>query len=568
MQKNIEGIFLTELNLLKFITNIFFHKKKYCVLDTYSYIFNHGSFLLKIVNKLHSKNLVLTIKDKSSELPYIDTGDCKRLTDVFAISEKWMNSNFNMNVKGFYSNAIRHIISNRTYNLYERCIDSYYLSKTVSIQRLNRLYKSFFLFRYNIEKKSNHYEFITKYFTNFLLLIFSWLYFLSWVCTHIRIFYKRERFRFAVDYVGGSRDIKFWDYLNPEKEKTLVVVRDKFTKKEFAKYIDKYKVVYDDDGVFSFYLALKYCFIFFLDSIKLYVKHINIPPDYFRQICFLPYKKIKYEAFFNKYRCDFFWGRDDYNYQHIIRSQVLRKNKGISMGCNHGIESINSLSHILRQIDYDYYYCHGTYQYFETYKKFWPKNMIVKGVGSFFSSPDQHKKITNTKGKNMAIIIAPSFHQEIIFNTISIIADEFPEITIWISTKPKHRTESGIFSLKYQKLINSKQNIKESKEDVYDLLSDCKYVFSESSTLLAESVYFKKVSLCFDPEPKKFKFLYYRNFPELIFNDVESIVSRIKKTQSINENFYKDKNLDQLICKTETHPWDIIKNDIESIEKS
>ena len=52
MQKNIEGIFLTELNLLKFITNIFFHKKKYCVLDTYSYIFNHGSFLLKIVNNI------------------------------------------------------------------------------------------------------------------------------------------------------------------------------------------------------------------------------------------------------------------------------------------------------------------------------------------------------------------------------------------------------------------------------------------------------------------------------------------------------------------------------------
>ena len=479
-----------------------------------------------------------------------------------------MNKSFNMQKRGYYGNCLRHIISSNSYNLYERCMDLFYLSKNISIPRLDYFYKSFYLFRYGINTKSNYYEYITKYIMNFFLYSISWIYFLFWLVTHINLFYKTEKFRLAVDYNGGLRDIKFWDYINPEKHKILVVVRTKYIKNEFEKNINNYKVVDDDEGVFSFYLALKYLIIFAKESFILFFENIDLPPDYYRQISFLTFKKIKYKAFFNKYNCKFFWCRDDYNYEHIIRSQELRQIGGYSMGCNHGVESINSLAFQLLQIDFDYYYMHGLYQYNSTYKKYWSNKMIIKGIGSFMSSPTQHNKIKNTQARNIAIIIAPSFHQEIIFRSILKIAKAFPNITLWISTKPKHRTESGVFSLKYQKLINYKQNVKESLDDVYDLLSDCKYVFSESSTLLAESVYFNKITLCFDPEPKKFKYLYYRKFPELIFTNIESIILRIKETQNINRNFYKDENLNQLICKTKTHPWDIIKDDMLLVENT
>jgi hypothetical protein len=566
MQKKVKGIFLTELNFLRFIFNIFFLNKKYCVLDTYSYLFNHGGYLKNIVNKLHKKQFLEIIDDHSNEIPYLDTGDCKRLTDVFAVSEDWMNEMFNMQKKGYYGNSIRHIISSRTYNLYERCIDLFHLSKIVSKPRLNRLYKSFFLFRYNIGTKKNHYESITTYFLNFFLLLISYAHFLYWLVSHIKIFYIRENYRFAADYLGGSRDIKFWNYLNPKKEKTLIVVRDEYTKNQFGYLINDYKVVYDDDGVFGFYLAIKYFFIFIKDSLTLYIENINIPPDYFRQICFLPYKKIKYKAFFNKFNCKFFWGRDDYNYQHIIRSQELRKNGGVSIGCNHGIESINSLSHILRQLDFDYYYTHGIFQYLNTYKKYWPKNMVVKGIGSFFSNPYQHQKIKESVGKNVAIIIAPSFHQDLIFKTVLKLSSSFPNLIFWISTKDKHRHQSGDFSLEYQNLLKANKNIKENTKDVYDLIRDCKYIFSESSTLLAEAVYFEKVALCYDPEPKKFKYLYYRNFPELVFNDVDEVILRITETQNKSESYYEDRNLIELISKTKDHPWNIIKKDMMLIE--
>ena len=568
MQKKIKGIFLTELNFLRFIYDIFFLRKKYCVISTYSYVFNHSSFLQKIVNILHEKDLIKIKDDFSEEIPYADTGDCKRLTDVFAVSEQWMNSNFNFQRYDYYQNSVTHIISNRSYNLYEQCIDLFWLSKKILVPRSDHLQRSFYYYRYKLKIKKNYWEYLTKYFLNFSLFILAYSHFLYWLFTHINFFYKKEKYRFAVDYVGGSRDMKFWDYVNPKKEETLVVVRDTYTKNNFKEYIKDYKVVSDDSGVFGFFLAIKFFSIYIKDSIFLFFKSINLPPDYYRQICFLPNKKIKYKAFFNNYNCSFFWGRDDYNHQHILRSYELRKVGGISMGCNHGVESINSFAFQLRQIDFDYYYMHGLFQYLKTYKKYWPKKMIVKGIGSFFSNPEQHQKINKTNGKNVAVIVAPSFHQDSIFKSVINLAENFPDLIFWISTKAKHRTQSGDFSKKYQKLLKTKKNIKENVDDVYNLISDCKYVFSESSTLLAEAVFFDKVALCFDPEPEKFKYLYYRNFPELVFKDTESIIKKIRKTISKSNNFYTNSDLNLLINKTKCHPWHFIKKDIDSIKNN
>ncbi len=567
MNKKVEGIFLTEFNFLKFIFLIFFLKKKYCVLDTYSYIFNHGSYLEKFVKWLSDKKYIETIKDRSNEIPYVDTGDCKRLTDIFSVSEEWMNKRFHMNKRGYYGNSFRHIVSSRTYALYEKNINLFYLSKSIDFPKLDYHSQSFYFFRYGINNRKNYYEFLAKYLFNFFLFVSSLVHCFYWILTHTKVFYKTEKYRFATDYNGGPRDMIFWDFINPKQEETLVVVRDEYTKETFKNLLNNYTVVYDDEGILSIYLALKNWIISIRDSIILFVDNINLPTDYYRQICFLPYKKVKYNAFFNKYNCKFFWGRDDYNYQHIIRSQELRKKGGYSLGCNHGVESINSLAFQLRQIDFDYYYMHGLYQYNNTYKKYWPINLVAKGIGSFFSNPTQHEKIKNTNGKNVAIIIAPSFHENQIFESIYTLANAFPELIFRISTKAKHRSGSD-FGIKYQSLINSKnQNIKENKDDVYNMISDCKYIFSESSTLLAEAVYFNKVALCFDPDPKTFKYLYYRNFPELVFNDVDSLIIRINTTKNKTENYYSDPNLNQMIFKTKNHPWNIIKDDMILLEK-
>ena len=472
-----------------------------------------------------------------------------------------MESKFNMNhIKSKYELACKHIICNRTFSLYQRNYDLFYLLDTINEPLLNEYDNSFFYFRFGKRMKCNRLEFIGKYTLNILLFILSLFYCLIWVFSRIRFTIHPQKIILATDYNGGSRDMKFWDYLNPDKSRTLVVIRDKYTMKAFAHLLGDYKVVFDNDGSFSFVSGILTCVNSLRDSIILLIKFANLPPDYYRQICFLPYKRAKYKAFFNKYKCKTFWGRDDYNYQHIIRSQEIRKIGGRSLACNHGIQSISTIAFQLRYLDFDMYFMHGLDQYYNVYIKYWPTWMKVKGVGSIFSNPEQQELIKQTDAKDVAIIIAPSFHQDLIFDAILTLASTFSDLTFWIVTKAKHRHE-GDFGNKYQDLVHSGfSNVKESIQDVYNLIPKCKYVFSESSTLLAEAVYFDRIALCYDPD-SAFKFLYYRKFPEMLFSDVDELIARINSTRYLPV-YYNDPNLDLMTFKGNRHPWSIIKEDM------
>jgi len=560
MSKKTYGLFLTESTLLLFFIYLF-RGRRVCILGTYSYIQNHGGYLQKIVNSLYARGIVEITSDKIDLFPYKDVGDFQRLTNVFSECERWMENEFKIGtISGSYSLAVKHIISNRTHALYERNYNIHYLGDNIEIPVLNKSDRSFHLHRFTTSMKKVHRFEGVKYLINLLLFLASTTLCLFWIVSRIRLFSKRHNILLATDYNGGPRDMKFWDHLSPNRENTLVVVRDNSTLKTFGHLLKDYRVIFDNEGDYSILNAMMALLISTRDSFLLFVQYLHFPSDYYRQICFLPFKRIKYRALFNKYKCAYFWGRDDYNYQHIIRSQEIRRAGGVSMGCNHGIQSIVTSAFQLRYLDFDYYYMHGLDQYINVYSKYWPEHMIARGVGSMFSDPEQQAVIKETEGTDVAIIIAPSFHQDLIYDAISQLATSFPDLKFWIVTKPKHRFDRE-FGTKYQNLILSGlHNVQESIEDVYDLLPRCKYVFSESSTLLAEAVYFDRIALCFDPDPS-FKFLYYRKFPEMIFKDVEGLIERIRETRYLPVH-YNDPNLGKMTFKGDRHPWDLIKEDM------
>lgn len=568
MQKKYYPIYLTEVTLLTLTWHLILGRP-ICILGCYSYFQNHGGILQKIATKLHGKRLVNIVDDFKELFPYKDNGDFQRLTNAFSESEPWMEKQFKMDsLTGSYALAIKHIISNRSFALYQRNYDLFYLKDILVTPSLDEFDKSFYSYAFKESLPVKFFEPILKYLLNFSLFILSLIQCILWIISRIRFAVTKYEIALATDYNGGTRDMKFWDFLSPDRKKTLVVVRDSYTRKTFKHLLTGYNVVFDIEGTFDIKGGFLAWIESFRDAIWLFINHCQLPPDYYRQICFLPVKRMKYRALFNKYNCSVFWGRDDYNYQHIMRSQEVRRIGGISIGCNHGIQSIVTTAYQLRYLDFDYYYMHGIDQYTTYYSKYWPSHMIAKGVGSMFSNPQQHALIRGTVGTDVAIIVAPSFHQDIIFDAVISLVKQFPDLVFWISTKAKHRFD-GTFGKKYQALVYAGfSNVNEYTEDVYDLFPRCKYLFSESSTLLAEALYFDRVTLCFDPV-LEFKFLYYRKFPELVFKDVNALANRIKETRNITVH-YSDPNLKNLIFRGSEHPWEIIKKTllIESLNKS
>jgi hypothetical protein len=228
------GIFLTERSMLRFLVYLILGRK-ICVLGTYSYVQNHGGFLQKLVSRLHARKVIEVVADRASQFPYKDNGDFQRLTNIFSEAEPWMENEFEMpSMEGSYALACKHIISNRTYALYQRNFDRFYLSGSLVLPPSDTIDRSFYLYRFGIRLKQHWLEPVEKMLYNVFFLVVSLLHCFVWILTHIRFKVQQHSIRLATDYNGGPRDMKFWDYLSPDRAKTLVVVRDKYTMKAFG----------------------------------------------------------------------------------------------------------------------------------------------------------------------------------------------------------------------------------------------------------------------------------------------------------------------------------------------
>ena len=125
------GIFLTERTFLSFLFGLLFGRK-YCVLEVYSYFQNGSGYLQKVVNYFHQKGDIEIRSDRLDEFPYKDSGDLRRLTDVFSECESWMEKQFQMgHIKGKFSQACKHVICARTYALFQRNYDLHVLDKKI-----------------------------------------------------------------------------------------------------------------------------------------------------------------------------------------------------------------------------------------------------------------------------------------------------------------------------------------------------------------------------------------------------------------------------------------------------
>ena len=102
------------------------------------------------------------------------------------------------------------------------------------------------------------------------------------------------------------------------------------------------------------YAFIRFCFV--LQGFRFFYCH---EPAHFYGIIALPFRRIILRGFFNKFRPAYFWGRDDYNVEHIIRRQEMHRYGGISLGINHGFPSYANLFPQWRYISFDRYYTFG-----------------------------------------------------------------------------------------------------------------------------------------------------------------------------------------------------------------
>lgn len=258
-------------------------------------------------------------------------------------------------------------------------------------------------------------------------------------------------------------------------------------------------------------------------------------PEHYAAIAKSVYKRMRYRAFFRRYSVSAYWCRDDYNPDHIIRSQELRRIGGRSLGLNHGYAILAEVVPHYRYIDYDVYYTFGLHLYEKHYKDTWPASMRVHASGCFAMSQPQLAQRDSERPDDIAIFLKfgywPGYTDPQLVQLVHDVAAAFPERRVMVKFKGamRHLEAKANAGAEWQ---SQHQNviIVAADQDPYELLSQVSYLVSDPSSIVAEAINFGIKSFVLDF--KSWKSLVFRDFPDLCVNDGPEFIHRITGMES------------------------------------
>ena len=355
----------------------------------------------------------------------------------------------------------------------------------------------------------------------------------------------------------------FYEQIIESPREFLIVDRNSNLAEKFRGYNGEYENCVKEDTRISVALFLNLILKMIMDLWSVWRHFRGLDPALFGSLSVLCVKRAMFAAFFSEYRPRFFFGRDDYSKDHIIRNQELRRIGGISLGINHGLP-LNTFTPAWQEVDFDIYYAFGSHLFSHTLHKTWPSECIVKPVGSKNMLPKYRTRLKDTRPKDIAFfpIIHSKFEQNM--RAVFAVAQCFGDRRIYIKLKGNRRPKQ--ISNYHRLLSGAPANVVVYTDpNPYELLLNVSYSIA-FTTLVAESLQFGAITFTLDTDPS-IQHLYYRNFPSLLVSDSDDIIARISAIESGQESYDFD-NYNELINMDGTDIFQIIRKDIGLIEEN
>ncbi len=575
---------LNEINFFYVIWRVL-RKQKTCIITTRSLLFGRKSRVLeRIVKLFHYYNIIQILeKDRADLVLYPFFGDLIRSTDVFGESEIWLEKRLcfseSENWFGDYAIAYRHVCSSAAFERYSLAYLIYGILKANrnnQIKGLDDFDIDFLNYRFKEISLTPQYPSKITPISNVFLLILATMYTIFSIFIRIRIpFRLQASFHLGSDFVQHPTNSFLWEEVSDRKDDVLVVFRSHADQKIYKNKINGRPYTTSTDGYFSFKGGLLASANVLKAFIQIFCNARKLPSDFLRRLISLPYRCAMYRGLFNRFHCNYFWGRDDYNPEHSLRSVELRKKNAVSLGYMHGIPSIAPVVHQLRHLDFDIYHTAGNHHAEKYYKKWWPKHMIICPIGSLGVSRKHFLCLMQgPQEKNVACFLSVSQHVEDILLTIDTAARAFPTRTFYIHWKYK-AMDNMYFKKSIQKfLIIFPPNVEcwpemvelddrrgELDDTAYDLIAKCDTVLSTGSTLAAEGIQFGRNSFVLDYNPRIWKSSVYRDFPGVCIKKPEDLIARLTEIDNNSWKFPK-KQWKEFIDISGDNPWDKIRKNL------
>ncbi|TAN77849.1 MAG: hypothetical protein EPN20_01490 [Magnetospirillum sp.] len=278
------------------------------------------------------------------------------------------------------------------------------------------------------------------------------------------------------------------------------------------------------DGVFDPAGALAMIGEAISDSLDLFRRYGDMEPALFHQLALLPYRRALLRGLFNRCRPKFFWARDDYNVEHVIRRQELNRIGAPQYGLNHAIQGICILLPQTRYVSMDVYFTMGR-AFHPYFRDSWAKDMVLRPVGGYqFSRAYFQRPRRRTNGILFMARFATGEAEFV--RAVRMTAQAFPDRPIWIQTKRNYPSEA-VTSRFTEECRAGLANVSLRSEKVYDMILDPEIIVTDPSTIVGETIQLKIPTVVLDVIPEQ-KTSIFRSFPRLCVTNAEDCVARLR----------------------------------------
>ena len=348
------------------------------------------------------------------------------------------------------------------------------------------------------------------------------------VCRSIKLKPKpRRRVFLAIDAIDNpDRMIPLVnDVLNDVEQQGLYIFRNKTSYERLRSALRDYPVSPYPDGQFGIPDCAYVCGRAIVDAIRLFRRFGTLDPPLFLQIVKLSASRVHFEGLFNKYDIAYFLARDEYNAEHIIRTQELRRRGAVSLGLLNGV-NLFGIDSVFRFCDYDITFVSSPGPYLQYNRDNWRCPEGVRQIGAIaMSRKDIHEMLKQPKSKNIVCFAKNYCDGPVYLDEIFKIARAFPDRELLISLK-KSAVRIGGYEEFVSYLEKAPANVRLVDDGSFELIKRHRYVISGESSIVTETINLGCVTFFLDTYPAENLFV-YRNYPELSHSTGDAIAQRI-----------------------------------------
>lgn len=394
---------------------------------------------------------------------------------------------------------------------------------------------------------------------NFFIFVLVLGYSLAWVLSRLRPFSgPPEKIFFAADYIEDPRDMRLYQEV-AEGGTVLLVVRNATKPLESHEELNDFLRCKPTDGRFTLMGMLQAMGFVLGDGLRLFWRLGDRPTALYYQVAAMPFRKAVLRAFFNRYHPQYFWGRDDYNVEHIFRREELHRVKGVSLGKQHSYSCYTNSYPMWRYISFDKYYVFGRAVYERYLKDTWVDDMDIISVGSFGATREDYAKRLLPRPKNILVMTSALAGVQEVVDIVRGLAAAFPDKKILLQMKKGFM--DGILDQKFfNDCSKGLANVSPIHGKLYDIFTQASYAFSDPSSVIAEALEFGLSSFLIDIL-KEQKSCLYREFPGISVTSPEEAVERIRSIES-GEWRYPREEYGELLDLSGKNYFDYIREDV------